>query len=299
MADVPQPDKRVLRQRFERVAARYDEAAALAREIGTRMEERLDLLRLRPVRALDLGSGTGNGARALRARYRHCLVVELDLAHAMLQTARSKTAWWRRGAGRLFGEHAPRVCGDMESLPFADAVFDMVWSNCALQWVGPPQRAFAEMYRVLRPGGVCLFSTLGPDTLKELRAAYAQADDDVHVHRMIDLHDYGDMLVQARFADPVMDMEYLTLTYADVASLLRELRSAGAGNVEPGRRRSLSCKGGLERMRRAYEGLCRDGRVPATFEVVYGHAWRPDAPRSTADGRAIVQFHRTPGARRR
>jgi malonyl-CoA O-methyltransferase len=293
MTDVPRPDKRVLRQRFDRVAARYDGAAALAREIGARMEERLDLLRLRPQRALDLGSGTGTGAQALRARYRDCLVVELDLAHAMLQAARGKVTWWRRGAHVLFGERAPRVCGDMENLPFADAVFDMVWSNLALQWVGPPQRAFAEMYRVLRPGGVCLFSTLGPDTLKELRDAYAQADADVHVHRMIDLHDYGDMLVQGRFADPVMDMEYLTLTYADVAGLLHELRSAGAGNVDPGRRRGLGARKAFERMRRAYEAQRRDGLVAATFEVVYGHAWRPEAPRATADGRAIVQFHGT------
>lgn len=298
MSDAPRPDKRVLRQRFERVAARYDEAAALAREISARMEERLDLLRLRPQRALDLGSGTGHGARSLRARYRDCLVVELDLSSAMLRAARGKTAWWRRRASLLFGERAPRVCGDMEHLPFADAVFDMVWSNFAVQWSCSPQRVFAEMYRVLRPGGVCLFSTLGPDTLKELRQAYAQADGGVHVHRLIDLHDYGDMLVQARFADPVMDMEYLTLTYADVASLLHELKRTGAGNVDPARRRSLSAKGGFERMRRAYEAQRRDGRVSATFEVVYGHAWRPEAPRSTADGRAIVQFHRPPGTQR-
>jgi malonyl-CoA O-methyltransferase len=293
MSDAPVADKRLLRRRFERVAGRYDQAAVLAREIGARMQERLDLLKLQPQRALDLGSGTGHGARALRARYRQCLVVELDLTSAMLRVARAKIAWWQRGIGRLRGERTPQVCGDMERLPFADALFDMVWSNFALQWAGSPQRAFAEMHRVLRPGGVCLFSTLGPDTLKELRSAAAQAGGDVTVHPMIDLHDYGDMLVQARFADPVMDMEYLTLTYGDVDSLLRELKTAGAGNLDPGRRQGLMGKDRFERLRRAYEDKRRDGRIPATFEIVYGHAWRPESARTAADGRAVVQFHRS------
>jgi malonyl-CoA O-methyltransferase len=259
---------------------------------------RVDLLKLPPLGAVFLGWGTVLGGRALRARYPGCLGVFLFVARALRGVARAKTAWWQRSIGLLWGDRTPQVCGDMERLPFADALFDMVWSNFAMQWAGSPQRVFAEMHRVLRPGGVCLFSTLGPDTLNELRSAAAQAGGDVTVHPMIDLHDYGDMLVQARFADPVMDMEYLTHTYGDVDSLLRELKTAGAGNLDPGRRQGLMGKDRLERLRRAYESKRRDGRIPATFEIVYGHAWRPESSRTAADGRAVVQFHRRAGGSR-
>ena len=291
MSQVPRPDKRVLRRRFDRAARGYDEAAVLAREIATRMDERLALLREVPARVLDLGSGTGHGARLLRRRYPDAVVVEADLSAGMLQQSQRHEGWLRRSVRRMSGASQPRVCADAERLPFAAGSFDMVWSNLALQWVGPAQDALAELHRVLRPGGVCLFSTLGPDTLKELRAAFAHADAGVHVHRFIDLHDYGDMLVHARFADPVMDMEELTLTYADVPALLRELKASGAGNVDPGRASGLGGRSRLARMAAAYEAYRRDGRLPATFEVVYGHAWRPQLARTAADGRAIVEFH--------
>jgi malonyl-CoA O-methyltransferase len=272
----------------------YEAAAALAHEVAGRMAERLDLLRAVPSRVLDVGSGTGNGARLLRRRYPGAVVVEADFSLRMLERSVRHTGWWRRGIGRMTGVWEPRVCADIERLPFADASFDMVWSNLVLQWLALPQAAFAELYRVLRPGGVCLFSTLGPDTLKELRSAYSQADSYAHVHRFIDLHDYGDMLVHARFADPVMDMEYLTLTYPDVRALLRELKAAGAGNADPARRPGLSANAAVLRLEAAYGAYQRDGRVPATFEVIYGHAWRPETPRTAADGRAVVAFHHRP-----
>jgi malonyl-CoA O-methyltransferase len=291
VSEPPRPDKRLLRRRFDRAAPSYDDAAALAGEIAARMGERLDLLRAVPKRVLDLGSGTGQGARMLRRRYPRAVVVEADFSRAMLQQARRHSGWLRSSVRRMTGASEPRVCADLERLPFADGAFDMVWSNLALQWLGSPQDALTELHRVLVPGGVCLFSTLGPDTLKELRAAYVHADDHVHVHRFIDLHDYGDMLVHAHFADPVMDMEYVTLTYPDVPALLRELRAGSAGNVDPGRSPGLSGRAILARMTQAYDAIRRDGRVPATFEVVYGHAWRPQSARTTSDGRAIIEFH--------
>jgi malonyl-CoA O-methyltransferase len=294
VSESPHLDKRWLRRRFDRVAPTYEAAAALAHEVAGRMAERLDLLRAVPSRVLDVGSGTGNGARLLRRRYPGAVVVEADFSLRMLERSVRHTGWWRRGIGRMTGVWEPRVCADIERLPFADASFDMVWSNLVLQWLALPQAAFAELYRVLRPGGVCLFSTLGPDTLKELRSAYSQADSYAHVHRFIDLHDYGDMLVHARFADPVMDMEYLTLTYPDVRALLRELKAAGAGNADPGRRPGLSANAAVLRLEAAYGAYQRDGRVPATFEVIYGHAWRPETPRTAADGRAVVAFHHRP-----
>ncbi|MPZ43899.1 MAG: malonyl-ACP O-methyltransferase BioC [Betaproteobacteria bacterium] len=294
MSEIAHPDKRWLRRRFDRAAPTYEAAAALAHEVAGRMAERLELLRAVPSRVLDAGSGTGHGARLLRRRYPGSVVVEADFSLGMLARSARRAGWWRRGLSRMTGAWEPRVCADVERLPFADASFDMVWSNLALQWLGAQQDALAELYRVLRPGGVCLFSTLGPDTLKELRAAYAQADSYVHVHRFIDLHDYGDMLVHARFADPVMDMEYFALTYPDVQALLRELKAASAGNADPGRRPGLTAKVAVARMEAAYSAYRRDGRVPATFEVIYGHAWRPETSRTAADGRAVVAFHHRP-----
>ena len=179
------------------------------------------------------------------------------------------------------------------ALPFAAGAFDLVWSNLALQWVNDLPRALAEFRRVLKVGGLASFTTFGPDTLKELRAAFAGVDRHTHVSRFVDMHDIGDLLVQAGFADPVMDMEYLTLTYADGAAMMRDLRAIGATNATLGRPRGLM---GRERWRRtlaALDGMRRDGRIPATFEVIYGHAWKV-APKETAEGLPIVRFERRP-----
>ena len=290
MSEARQLDKLRVRRGFSRAAAAYDQAAFLAREVSERMSERLDLLRAVPKSALDLGSGTGQGGRMLRRRYPECVVVELDSAHAMLVRSYRAIPWWQRSILRARGGTAPLVCGDIEQLPFADRTFDMVWSNLALHWLDL-RRALAEIYRVLRPGGVCMFSTLGPDTLQELRSSYAAVDAYVHVNRFVDLHDIGDMLVEAHFADPVMDMEYLRLTYADVRSLLHELRATGARNANAGRPRGLSGKRAFERMEAAYEKYRVEGRLPATFEVVYGHAWRPEIERRLPGGEAVIEFH--------
>ena len=168
-----------------------------------------------------------------------------------------------------------------------EATIGMVWSNLALQWTNDPPRAFAEFKRVLAPGGLMMFSTFGPDTLKELRAAYRGTDGHTHVNRFVDMHDLGDMLVHAGYADPVVDMEYMTLTYPDVRALMRDLKAIGARNVTRGRRKGMTARAVLETVTRNYETLRRDGRLPATFEVVYGHAWKPQ-PRTMADGRPVI-----------
>lgn len=276
-------DKRLLRLSFERAAAGYDAAAVLQQEVCRRMLSRLDYVKHDPSAILDAGSGTGNVVAALRARYPRAAIYALDIAHAMVLRANARIPWWQR----LRGRGVQPVCGDIERLPLRHAAVGMVWSNLALQWVNDLPRAFAELRRALAPGGLLMFSTFGPDTLKELRAAYRGADGFTHVNRFIDMHDLGDMLVHGGFADPVMDMEYLTLTYADVMALMRDLKALGAHNVTAGRRRGLATRASLAAVERHYEALRRDGRLPATFEVIYGHAWVP-LPRTTSDGKPII-----------
>jgi malonyl-CoA O-methyltransferase len=259
-------DKEQARRSFDRAADRYDEAAVLQREIGVRMLERLDYVRLKPQLVLDAGCGTGVATAQLARRYRGARVIALDFAQGMLRHASRKGSLFRR----------PRcVCADLERLPLADRSVDLLFSNVALQWSTDLPGAFAEFLRVLRPGGLLMFSTFGPDTLKELRAAWAAVDRHSHVSPFPDMHDIGDHLVRARFADPVMDAEWMTVTYATVDDLMRDLKLLGAQNATAGRARGMTGKGRLAAMRAAYEPFRTDGRLPATYEVVYGHAWAP------------------------
>jgi malonyl-CoA O-methyltransferase len=282
-------DKRLLRRSFEKAAAGYDAAAVLQHEVCRRMLSRLDYIKHSPAAVLDAGTGTGNVIAALRARYPHAALYALDIALAMVRRVSSAVPWWQRVRRR----GVLPVCGDIEQLPLRSAAVGMVWSNLALQWVNDPPRAFAEFRRVLAPGGLLMFSTFGPDTLKELRAAYAGADRYTHVNRFVDMHDLGDMLVHAGFAAPVMDMEYMTLTYPEVRALMHDLKAIGAHNVTAGRRRGMTARATLAQVERNYEASRRDGRLPATFEVVYGHAWAP-LPRSTADGKTIIPIKTIP-----
>ena len=270
-------DKRQVRRSFERAASRYDEAAELQREISDRMIERLNYVRVEPRLVLDLGSGTGYAIDPLRRRFGKAGVVALDLAHSMLVEVRRRGRWLRR----------PRcICADAESLPLADGSVDLIFSNATLQWCNDLQGAFREFARVLSPGGLLLFSTFGPDTLKELRAAWSQADGYSHVSSFPDMHDVGDDLLRAGFLDPVMDAERLTLTYSSVSDLMRDLKLIGAGNATDGRPRGLTGRRRYRVMEQHYETYRKAGRLPATYEVVYGLAWAP-VQRAVADGIAV------------
>lgn len=271
-------DKEQARRAFERAAARYDEVAVLQREIGRRMLERLDYVRLEPRVVLDAGCGTAVTTAELAQRYPQAEVVGLDFAHGMLRHASGQGGWAR----------APQwVCGDVEALPLASQSVDLVYSNAVLQWSTDLARTFAEFLRVLRPGGLLTFSTFGPDTLGELRAAWRQVDGHSHVSPFADMHDLGDLLVETRFAEPVMDCERLTVTYSKVDDLMRDLKLLGAHNVTASRARGLTGRRRLEAMRAAYEQFRTDGRLPASYEVVYGHAWGP-AQRAAGDGVTLV-----------
>ena len=278
-------DKKLMRRAFNRAAADYDAAAVLQREVCARMLERLDYIKLQPARILDAGGGTGWGTRQLAQRYPDTQVIALDIAIGMLQTARSYSGWWRK----LFsGTQQLQVCGDIEALPLASNSVEMVWSNLAVQWCNDLPATFIELHRVLKADGLLMFSTFGPDTLKELRQAFRGVDRHNHLNRFADMHDIGDMLSHSGFAEPVMDMECLTLTYDDVRGVLHDLKHIGAHNATAGRGQGLMGKNAWARLVGNYERLRRNGKLPATYEVVYGHAWK-QPPRTTRDGAAIIQ----------
>ena len=264
MSDRNDPvDKRLVRKAFDKAVSTYDEAAVLQREVAERVLERLDYLKIKPEVILDIGSGTGFCTSFLNNRYTDARVISLDVSEHMLGHARSLHAHDRNSF----------VCADAEQLPFADKSVDFIFSNLTLQWCSDLAHTFSEFRRVLRTNGLVMFSTFGPDTLGELRASWQSVDDYEHVNRFVDLHIVGDALVAAGMGDVVMDNEYITVTYREVKTLMKDLKDIGAHNVTTGRQKTITGKQHLKKMIEAYEEFRNDGVLPATYEVVYGHAW--------------------------
>jgi malonyl-CoA O-methyltransferase len=261
--ELNQFDRHAVRRAFERAAGTYDQHAVLQHEVGQRLLERLEYQRSAPAKVLDLGCGTGRAIAGLRQQFPEAQIIALDWSRPMLGRVRDGS-----------GPAAP-LCADMQALPLAARSVDLVFSNLAAQWSPDPARLFGELRRVLRPGGLLMFTTFGPDTLRELRAAWEAVDEQTHVNRFIDLHDLGDLLLSLGFAEPVMDMELLTLEYPSVLSLMRELKAIGAQNASADRHGGLTGKQRLRQMISAYERFRSGDRYPATFEVVYGAAFGP------------------------
>lgn len=253
------PEKRAARRAFDRAAPSFDSASFVHDEARARLLERLDYVRLDPKVAVDLGAGTGHGANALAARYPGARVLAVDSSAAMLRAAAARAA----GAVHVVG-------GDAEAWPFKAGSADLVLANLVLPWCRPDV-VFAEAARVLAAGGALLFATLGPDTLKEVRAAFAGVDRSIHVHAAFDVHDLGDLAMAAGLAEPVLDVDRLTATYAEPEALVRDLRAAGAVNTAGGRRRTLT---GPARWRGFAARLAPPGeRIAVTVELIFGHAW--------------------------
>ncbi len=281
--------------------ARLQESQFLRREVAHRMRERLQLVRLAPSAVLDAGCGEGADLPQLQSSYPEARLLGVDAAPAMLALARSRELDAMSALKRMLGKWLPPavlparqgapmlVAGDFAATPLAAGAVDLVWSNLALHWHSQPDRVFAEWHRLLRVDGLLMFSCFGPDTFKELRHAFTALDEYPHILPFVDMHDFGDMLGQAGFATPVMDMETITVTYDTADKLLADVRAWG-GNPLASRRRSLCGRKAWQNMRDALEsGRRSDGKLGLTFEVVYGHAFRP-APRTTAAGEAIIRF---------
>lgn len=258
-------EPRAVRRSFDRAASTYDAAAVLHAEVREILLQRLQLVTLLPGVVLDAGAGTGHASRALQRRYPKAKVVALDASPRMLRAAGKQRSWMRP---------FERVCADATLLPFSDGSIDLIFSNLMLHWCDP-DAAFAEFRRVLKPSGLLSFSAFGPDTLRELRTAWGGLDGHSHVHRFIDMHDLGDALVRNGFAGPVLDVERFTLQYLDVRHAAADLKATGAHNCTAGRPRGLTGRRKFERMQAAYERFRENGRLPASYEVVFAHAWAP------------------------
>lgn len=294
--DIYSIDKSRVRDSFDRAAETYDAAAVLQKFVRTEMLSRLDLVAMQPTHILDAGCGTGHASAALMKKYPKAELVSLDLALGMLKKTQSVNASLTNRIKRVFGQTQQNLlCADIEQLPLADASVDMIFSNLAIQWCNDLDAAFAGMHRVLRTDGLLTFSTLGPDTLKELRAASKTDSERVSVSRFFDMHDIGDALVRAGFSAPVLDVERVVLTYENAIDVMRDLKAIGAHNAADGRARGLQGRDFLKKITANYEQFRREGKLPATFEVVYGHAWKPASrPKTKIDleaGFAPVTFH--------
>lgn len=275
-------DRRALRRAFDRASGSYDRASVLQDEVRTELLERLAFFRLSPQRVLDLGAGTGAGSVALRRLFGRNAVVAVDIAEQMLQQVRGRGWPWQR---------IRAVAASATALPLRDACVDLVFCNLMLQWCDEPQLAFAEIRRVLRPGGLLLFATFGPGTLQELASAWQQADPGrEHVSRMPDMPALANAMSAAGLQEPVLDRETRVRHYASVAALVRELRGIGAVNAAQHRRRSLTGRGRLRAVDHAYEQLRTPAGLPATWEIYFGAAFAGDR----RSGQAVAGVHAVP-----
>jgi malonyl-CoA O-methyltransferase len=288
-----QLDRARVRRNFARAAATYEQHDVLQREVQADLLGRLDFYLQSPERVLDVGAGTGRGSALLKKRYPKAQVIAVDLAQPMLHAARKHQALLRP---------FQRVCAEATALPLPDRSVDVLHSNLCFQWIDDLPALFGECMRVLKPGGFMAFSSFGPDTLMELRAAWAEADQQPHVARFLDMHDVGDAMLTAGLRDPVLDVFRYTLTYSEPRKLLEELQGLGATNADRARSRGLTGKARYQRMLAAYEAMRKDGRSPATWEVVSAHAWGPPVgqPRRVPGGEvATFSLDSLRGSRRK
>ena len=280
------PDKSKVAQSFAAAAQQYDDVAVLQRQTADELFDRLSLIQLQPKTILDLGAGTGRNLSLLQKRYPDARLLAMDIATDMLKQARKR---YRQDLGFkrwLPGhQHLQLLTGDAEQIPLADNSIDLVFANLALQWC-EPKISLLEIARVMKPGGLLMFTSLGPDTLTELRQAWAEVDSYPHVNVFYDMHDVGDAMTASGLTDCVLDVDPYTLTYPTAMAMMKDLKLLGARNVNEGRRRGLTGKKLIKSVEAAYEPFRRDGVIPASYEVIFAHGWKSakSAQQAAADG---------------
>lgn len=283
------------------VPERIEGSAFLRREIAERMRDKLALVKIDATRVFDLGCGQGDDIPHLQQRFPEAAVIGLDASAGMLGRGLAQRANASLGVATFLQRLLPQewsgksrtsmICGDFAHLPCATSSVDVIWSNLALHWHPLPDLVLAEWRRALRVGGLCMFSCFGPDTMLELRRVFAEVDQDPHILPFVDMHDFGDMSVHAGLATPVMDMEKITIRYAKVEQLLSDVRAFG-GNPLMNRKKGLFGKSAYAKLLTLLErNRAEDGRIPLTFEVIYGHAFKPQATK-LASGESIVRFEK-------
>ena len=284
--------KEQVRDSFNKAACSYDGVAVLQQEVCKRLLERLDYIKVEPQMILDLGAGTGQGMIGLAQQYPDACIVAMDLAEQMLEKSREKMSLqqglMQKVKGLFVSEQRHQfVCADAEQLPFADASMDLIFSNLTIQWCLDLSTLFSEFRRVLKPGGLLMFTTLGTETLYELRSSWAEVSDKIHVNEFADMLAIGDALYNVQAENPVMDNEKIILNYQSIQQILMELKAVGAHNKNTGREKALTGKKRLQAMYRAYEQFRTQDGYPVTYDVLYGHAWNPKTPMQStrsADG---------------
>lgn len=275
--------RRDVQRRFDRAAAAFDGADFVHRAAADGLLERLSPTRVDAATIVDLGAATGALSRELARRYRRSRVVSVDFSHNMLARSRAHRSRWSR---------IRELRADACRLPFPNDSVDLVCANLLLPWLDQPDACLAEVARILRRDGLFVFSSLGPDSLAGLRSAWDGIDDHEHVNRFVDMHDVGDALVRNGLRDPVLDVDFLNVSYRDCRALYRDLTNTGARNCLAGRRRGLTGRRALREMERRLPRGDEDGAVLLALELVYGHAWGTELP--SAPGEVFIDASRIP-----
>ncbi|MFK8066862.1 MAG: malonyl-ACP O-methyltransferase BioC [Gammaproteobacteria bacterium] len=275
-------DKNKVAKSFSRASSSYEDVAVVQQAVLAEHLERLSVTNLDPDRIIDLGSGTGTGSVKLEKLYKKSRVYAFDLAQGMLKEHQNKLSSFRN--------RTTLICADIDHLPIQSDSADLIFSNLALQWSNNIDHAIGEFRRILRTGGLLSFTTVGPDTLKELRAAWQEVEADVHIHDFLDMHIIGDALIKNGFGAPVLDVDRYTLTYPDTKSLLLDLKNLGATNASSERTKGLSGRKAILELDKAYEKQRVEGKLPLTYEIVYAHAWVPPESMRPQDGSTVAHF---------
>ena len=275
-------DKRKVAKSFSRAASTYEDVAVVQQAVQVEHLDRLSFAKIEPERILDLGSGTGSGAQELSKKYKKSRVIAMDIAQGMLQEHRKKLPRFRN--------RTDLICADLDYLPIEDKSIDLVFSNLAIQWSNDLHQVIREFRRVLRTGGLLSFTTVGPDTLRELRDAWTSIGAEDHVHDFLDMHEIGDALISNGFGAPVLDVDRYTLTYPDVKSLMKDLKKLGATNSSSERSRGMMGREMVRKLESSYEKQRIEGKLPLTYEIVYAHAWIPAEDMKPQDGSTVANF---------